>query len=333
MFFLIVAGVLFVPFLLIGGGLALFWKTRRRAILRKAGLFYLLTVPLVLLGVIPFLMARFVSHAGSRPPDLRLKDTPADANITYQNIEFLAPDGLRLSGWFIPPSQKKVVVIFTHGLFRTRVEMLSRAVAVANAGYGALLYDSRNHGASQKAIVSLGFYEAQDVIGAMGYVRHRYQTAPEVPKLVLMGVSMGAVATLRAAAQTNEYAALVLDSPFSSIRQTVIDHSWLFFTMPRFLFPPLFLFWFERFAGFNVDQVNTHEAISRIQPVPLLVMASEGDRRMRPEVARELFGEARSPVKRIEVFGKDVGHGAAARLHPHEYSALLVGFLDETVQP
>jgi uncharacterized protein len=331
MFLLIFLVVVSIPFLLIGGGLAFFWKARRRAVLRWAGTSYLATVPLLLLGVAPFWMARFVTRAGTRPPDLRLTDTPADSGIAHENIQFPARDGVRLSGWFVPPGDKNAVVILTHGLFRTRVEMLSRAVALAKTGYGALLYDSRNHGASDKAIVSLGFYESQDVLGAVDYLQHRYRASPQPLKLVLMGVSMGAVTTLRAAAQTNHYAALVIDSPFSSIRQTIIDHSWLFFGMPRLIFPPLFFFWFQRFAGFDVDQVNTHESIGHIQPVPLLMIASEGDRRMRPEVARELFQEAKSSIKKIEVFGKDVPHGAAARVYSKEYAALLVGFLDQAL--
>jgi pimeloyl-ACP methyl ester carboxylesterase len=317
---------------LLGGTLALFWKAKRTVILRRTTFAYLLAVPVLLLGVAPFWMARFVTRAGTRPPDMRLKDTPADSGIPFETVKFNAADGLSLSGWWIAPTHKNAVVLLTHGLFRNRVEMLSRAVALARAGYGALLYDSRNHGISQKAVVSLGFYEAHDVEGGMAYIRSRAGSSAAPPKIVLMGVSMGAVATLRAASESNGYSALILDSPFASIRETIADHSWLFFKLPSFTFPPFFLFWFQRFAGIDVDQVNSHIAMARVQPVPLLVIASQGDRRMRPEVARQLVEESRSPVKKLEVFGEDAGHGAAARLHPIEYGALLVGFLDSALR-
>jgi hypothetical protein len=62
------------------------------------------------------------------------------------------------------------------------------------------------------------------------------------------------------------------------------------------------------------------------------MIASQGDRRMRPEVARQLFEESRSTVKKLEIFGPDAGHGAAARLHPDQYAALVVGFLDKALQ-
>lgn len=332
MFILIVLGSVLLLFGLLGGTLALVWKSKRKAVLRRTGIAYLLVVPLILLGVGPFWMARFVTRAGTRPPDMRLKDTPADSGVPFEAVRFQATDGLTLSGWWIAPTSKNAVVLLTHGLFRNRVEMLSRAVALAKAGYGALLYDSRNHGSSQKGIVSLGFYEAQDVLGGMNYIRSRSGSsgAPTF-RVVLMGVSMGAVATLRAASESNGYAALILDSPFASIRETIADHSWLFFKLPRFTFPPLFLFWFQRFAGFEVDQVDSHSAMARVQPVPLLMIASQGDRRMRPEVARQLFEESHAAVKKIEIFGQDAGHGAAARLHPERYGNLLVGFLDKAL--
>ena len=332
MFVLMVLGAVLLLFAVLGGGLALFWKSKRKKILRRTGIAYLVVVPIILLGVGPFWMARFVTRAGTRPPDMRLKDTPADSGVPFESVQFQATDGLTLSGWWIAPTQKNVVVLLSHGLFRNRVEMLSRAVALAKAGYGALLYDSRNHGTSQKGVVSLGFYEAQDVLGGMAYIRTRSgSSAAAPPRIVLMGVSMGAVATLRAASESNGYAALILDSPFASIRETIVDHAWLFFKLPRFTFPPFFLFWFQRFAGFDVDEVNSHRAMTRVQPVPLLMISSQGDRRMRPEVARQLFEEFRSPVKKIEIFGQDAGHGASARLHPEQYAALIVGFLDKAL--
>ena len=331
MFVLIVLGSLFLLLALLGGSLALFWKTKRKVILRRTGIAYLLAVPILLLGVGPFWMARFVTRAGTRSPDMRLKDTPADSGVPFETVQFQAADGLTLSGWWIAPTRKNAVVLLSHGLFRNRVEMLSRAVALAKAGYGTLLYDSRSHGTSQKGVVSLGFYETQDVLGGMAHIRARSGSSAAPPRIVLMGVSMGAVATLRAASETNGYAALMLDSPFASIRETIADHSWLFFKLPRFTFPPFFLFWFQRFAGFDVDQVNSHAAMARVQPVPLLMIASQGDRRMRPEVARQLFEESRSPVKKIEIFGQDAGHGAAARLHPEQYAALMVEFLEKAL--
>ena len=318
-----------LPFALVGS-LAFFWKSKRRLILRWSVLSYLGAIPILFLGFGPYGMARILTHAGSRPQDLRLKETPADYCFNFEPITFKSTDGLQLKGWLIAPTIKNGILICTHGLFRTRVEMLARSMAAAKSGYGVLLYDSRSHGSSEKGIVSLGCYEANDVLGAIQYVLHRYEGQP-APKIVLMGISMGAVTTLLAAAQSNNYAAIVVDSPFSSVEETVIDHTWLFFKLPRYPFTPLFLHWFSSLSGCDPRQVNSHLALKHILSVPVLFIGSEGDRRIGAEVARHLYQESDSPQKRIKIFGNDVGHGAAYRLHPEIYANILVDFLDQAV--
>ncbi len=327
----ILLGLLLLPVLIIAGILAIFLKRLRRSIVIWAGSAYLALAVIALLGIGPWAAAWSIAHAGTRLPDRQLKDTPAQLNVPYEDITFEARDSLRLSGWFIPPSGKNVVVICTHGLFRNRVEMLPRALALAKAGYGALLYDSRSHGLSAKGTVSLGYYERYDVLGALQYLRRRFQDSVDPPRTVLMGVSMGAMATLEAAAESRDYSALILDSPFSSLRETVVDHAWLWLKMPRYTLPPLFLFWFQRIGKFDPERVNAHKALARVLPVPLLIIASRGDRRMRPEVAQSLFNESKAEVKELKVFGDDVSHGSAARIHPDQYAAVVLNFLEKAL--
>src|SRR4249920_3628036 len=105
MFVLIVLGSVLLVFAVLGGGLALFWKSKRKAILRRTGIAYLVVVPLLLLGVGPYWMARFVSRAGTRGPDMKLKDTPGDSGIPFEAVRFQATDGVTLSGWWIAPTQ------------------------------------------------------------------------------------------------------------------------------------------------------------------------------------------------------------------------------------
>ncbi len=328
---LILLALLFLPVALVGGGLALFLKRLRRSILRWCAIGYLILVFFCFLVLGPYLVAYALIHAGTRPMDLRLKETPADYRVAYEDVVFPARDAVKLSGWFVPPHDAKAIIICTHGLFRNRVELLSRVMPLAQEGYGALLYDSRSHGTSEKAKVSLGYYERYDVLGAIQYVRRRYQDAIEQPEIVLLGVSMGSVAVLEAADETKDYAAVILDSPYSSLWKTAVRHSWLFFRMPRYPFPSLFMFWFERLAGFDPDRVDAVSAIRHMEPVPTLIIASEGDTRMGPGPAEEVFEACRAPVKKLKIFGKDVPHAASARLHPEAYQKLLEGFLTEAL--
>ncbi|MEW5978155.1 MAG: alpha/beta fold hydrolase [Acidobacteriota bacterium] len=319
---------LLVLFVVITAPLAFFWKSKRRGILRASTLGFFMAAPIVLFVLTPYLLARFIVHAGSRPPDLRLKDTPADYGIGYETISFETPDGKVLSGWFVAPRGKNIVLICTHGLFRTRVEVLSRAMGAAKAGYGALLYDSRSHGSSDKGVVSFGYHEKNDVLGAIRCVRTKLAGVNPKPRIVLFGISMGAMTTLQAATVTRDYAGVILDSPFLSVKQTIADHARLFFALPKAPFVPLFLFWFARMAHVDVDVLDAEQALKGAQPVPLLLIASEGDRRMGIKPALRLYGLCGPQRAQLKVFGKDVSHGAAGRLHPEEYSCLLIKFLE-----
>lgn len=325
--------LLLLPFLVVWAILARFSRINRRALVRWCAIIYLAVAILVLFGLGPYLAAWAIAHSGTRPQDRSLKDTPARHGVTYEDVAFDARDGLKLSGWFIAPTSRNVILICTHGLFRNRIEMLERIIPVARAGYGALLYDTRSHGSSDPGLVSLGYHERNDVLGAMEYVKRRYQDSADHPKIVLMGVSMGADSTLGAAAESKDYAAIVLDSPFLNIRETVARHSWLLLKLPGFPFDSLFLFWLERTAKFDPARMNAEKALARTQPVPLLIIASEGDNRMGTVAARKLHDEARSRLKILKVYGKEVGHGAAARLYPGQYSSLILQFLEVALGP
>jgi pimeloyl-ACP methyl ester carboxylesterase len=326
---LILLGLLLVPFVLVGACLSFFWRKKRPSIVRWSFYLYAIAAVVVILGAGPYLLAWMITHARTRPPDMELRETPARYGVAFEEIMFEARDSLRLRGWFIPPTRRNAVLICTHGLFRNRIEMLDRAMAAARVGYGALLYDSRSHGSSERGTVSLGYYEKNDVLGAIQYVQRRYQDSPDQPRIVLMGISMGAMATLGAAAESKGYSAMVLDSPFESLRQTTIDHAWLFLKLPRYPFPSMFLFWFEHFAEFSPDRLDSLAALRGMQPVPLLIFASDGDRRMRPEIARRLHEESRSAIKKLKVFGEEVPHGASARIYPDVYASILLSFLEE----
>jgi pimeloyl-ACP methyl ester carboxylesterase len=325
--------LLLLPFLLVAAVLSRFSRISRRSLIRWCSIIYLAVAILVLFGLGPYLAAWAIVHSGTRPQDRSLKDTPARHRVAYEDVTFDALDGLKLSGWFIPPTSRNAILICTHGLFRNRFETLERMIPVVRAGYGALLYDTRSHGSSDSGLISLGYHERNDVLGAIAYVKRRYQDSADHPQIVLMGVSMGADSTLEAAAESKDYAAIILDSPFLNIRDTVARHSWLLLRLPKFPFESLFVFWLERLAKFDPARMNAEKALARIQPVPLLIIASEGDIRMGTVAARTLHDEAKSRLKILKIYGKEVGHGAAGRIYPTQYSALLLQFLEVALGP
>src|SRR2546423_5379448 len=177
---------------------------------------------LVVVGL-PWLLSFAVTKAGTRPDERRRTDTPAQQGATYEDVTFNSTDGNQLSGWYLPNRARAVTIIMTHGLFRSRYEMLDRGIELWRAGYSVLLYDLRRHGRSPAEFSTIGYDERHDVEAAARFARSR---APG-QKLVLMGVSMGAAATLLAAAEearAQDILAVVAESSFLSFEDTVRHH-------------------------------------------------------------------------------------------------------------
>ena len=158
-------------------------------------------------------------------------ETPADFQAEYKDVEFQTSDGVKISAWLMPSRANRATIIYSHGLFRSRREFLERAVELWRLGYGALLYDSRNHGESGPARVTLGYIERLDAEAAVRYLREEVRTQD---RIALFGISMGAATALLAAAETPEVAAVISDSSFLSFRDTTDHHVRLFLRLPAF---------------------------------------------------------------------------------------------------
>jgi len=273
----------------------------------------LITLLIVLVfGVVPYLLGGLASHAGTRPMDRAQTNTPADFGLKYQDVTFPAADGVTISAWFIPSSGKNATIVYSHGLFRSRRELLARAADLCHLGYGAVLYDARNHGLSGKAKTSLGYFERFDVEGAINYLR---DTVHSTDRIVLLGVSMGAVADLMAAAETPGISAIVSDSSFLSFDNTVVHHVGLFLHMPAFPFAYEVEFFISRRAGFDGDLLSPLNAVKKID-CPIMFIAGQNDPRMPPTIARQLYDASPNPKRDLLIVD-----GPETKVHGHSYIA------------
>src|SRR3712207_4631015 len=99
-------------------------------------------------------------------------------SLAAEHVSFQCADGLRIAAWYFP-SRNGAAVIVCHGLGGNRTGVVDYARFLTEAGYGALLFDFRAHGDSEGEIVSLGYFEALDVIGAVEYLKTRADVSPD----------------------------------------------------------------------------------------------------------------------------------------------------------
>jgi hypothetical protein len=157
----------------------------------------------------------------SSPPRSPVLHSPSEHGLEYEDVTFLAHDGVPLEGWFIPASGSSKLIIANHPLGFSRsgipthlqpwhaawapsgngfeVDLVPDYKILHDARYNVLAYDLRNHGLSTAAnggVVTHGFTESRDVIGSLEYARTRADTRDMA--IALFSRCMGAVSTFAA---------------------------------------------------------------------------------------------------------------------------------------
>jgi alpha-beta hydrolase superfamily lysophospholipase len=105
-------------------------------------------------------------------------------------------DGIRLAGYLHCVAAPRGSVVVAHGFTAsaTHADVEALAGALGTAGYDVVTYDARGHGDSEGQC-TLGDLERHDVAAAV------QATNPASGPVVLVGLSMGAIAVLRHAAE------------------------------------------------------------------------------------------------------------------------------------
>ena len=160
-------------------------------------------------------MLTVLAQGLSTPPRTPILRTPQAYGMEYEDISFQTADGVTIKGWFIPADSDNVIISnhfspanrygfaghlegldFAGGF---EVNFLPRYKALHDAGYNVLAYDLRCHGESEpgeKGITGVGYFEWQEVLASIDYIKNRPDTAKK--DISLMSMCMGANATLNA---------------------------------------------------------------------------------------------------------------------------------------
>jgi uncharacterized protein len=142
---------------------------------------------------------------------------PANFGLNYTSVAFPSRDGLTLRGWWFVSSTDRPVIILLHGFAAHRAEPQERVFGIIRKlhsnGYNVLTFDFRAHGLSEGKHISAGYYEKNDLLGAIDYIRNN----GIVSQIGVLGFSMGAAISLMTAAECKEINAVVADSSFSDV--------------------------------------------------------------------------------------------------------------------
>jgi dipeptidyl aminopeptidase/acylaminoacyl peptidase len=282
-----------------------------------AAMFAAAVIAAVVLGVVGWIASERVVH-----PDVAVEDYElSQFDLSVEEVRFRSADGLLLSGWFIPGTNRATIVL-AHGYGHTRAETLPHADYLHRAGYSVLVFDFRSRGESEGDETTGGLREPLDIQGAVDYLTSRGDVDPK--RIGAQGISLGAASTLMAAASTPEIRAVVAESAFSSLRGVVATSFEHFAGFPAFPFAPVTTFITERRLEGDADDVVPTEAIARISPRPVLLIHDLDDDVIPGDSGNALYAAASEPKDLWLVAGAD--HAKAWQQEPAEYERRVLAF-------
>jgi pimeloyl-ACP methyl ester carboxylesterase len=280
---------------------------------------------------------------GDHPRWRGMNRGPADFGLRSETVSFDAKDGIPLKAWWLPASgMPRGAVIIAHGIDHTREVMLPRAAFLVRGGYDVLAMDLRGHGESSGSIVSPGLLEARDILGALRYIRSRGDNEP----VAVLGVSYGAVASLIAAAESPEIAAVMADGGYPTGKDVSEDISrhylhdprtnlWLRALFVASSFPGVarataLAYYFRSGIYLGPELLSVIPSASRIR-VPVLLISGERDWIVPTDKARQILSVIRGGRKELVVI-PDAVHDTTYSAAPTLYASTVLSFLDRSIR-
>ena len=240
--------------------------------------------------------------------------TPADINLTYQDVVFASEDGTSLHGWFLPAEGKAHGTIFLlHGNAENISTHIGSVYWLPPRGFNVFLFDYRGYGQSAGNANLEGSF--LDIQAAFQWLQKKPDIDPT--HIAVLGQSLGGAMGVYAFAnsgQSKVVRALILDSVFSDYQQ-----------IAREKFSDLWLTWPLQYplSWFFANDYSPVDNISKYGSTPVLIIQSKQDVIVPEHHGQQLFEHARPP-KDLWIIPKG-GHISALN-HP-EVRDRLVGYL------
>ncbi len=269
-----------------------------------------------------------VGYKAVKPQRRRPASALQSPLLPPEPVTFKSSDGLNLNGYFYPNLASREVIIVCHGFHGAGHDMHEATLSVQAAGYNALTFDFRGCGQSEGKHTSVGFWEVQDLIGAVSYVKSRPEIDPDC--IGVFGVSMGGAVAIMAAERCSDIKAIVTDCAFASL-DTILDVNFrYFYRLPAFPFSRPAVWWSRRFAQIGGKRVDPVESLRKMKEegrsIPHFIIHGGADKAI-PVSEAQLLYEAASEPKKLWIM-PEAGHVVGVHHDRTAYVERIAEFLN-----
>ncbi len=217
--------------------------------------------------------------------------TPFEFQADYEEVDLATADGVAFGAWFFRQTGSRQVIVISPGHKGRRQDVLGIAIALWRKGFNVLCYSYRGMPASDSATVTMGVREVQELAAAIAFARRRVRDA----RIGLLGYSMGAVVSLLGAAGDPSVEALVLDSPFSDLRQVLKENVRRHLLLPGGPFVAAVSVWMRLRHSLRLADACPIAVLSGLEPRPLFFIHGGADVITVPQHSRRLYDAYRGP--------------------------------------
>ena len=261
-------------------------------------------------------------HLTMHPARFPIGDiSPADLGFEYEDVTLITKDNIQLQGWYIP-SANQAAVILVHAYNGNRTGTIYHAALLAKHGYGVLLYDTRAQGESGGDLYAIGWEDHLDIMAAIEYLQQREEISDN--RIGVLGLSAGGKASLYAATQTEEIAAVVAEGTrWRTYEDLMLDmkpkwYIWIPTEWVSYKYA-------EIVSGIKKPQ-SLLDAVSQMTPKPLLLISAEAEM-----ATSQAYYDAAHEPKALWV-RDEPGHQIDALFdQPEEYERRVIGFFDQSL--
>lgn len=246
-------------------------------------------------------------------PSPVITTTPAQLGLAYEEVWLPVQEKVdkveRIHGWWLPTvSETTGSLLYLHGNGENISANLEKAQVFHQLGFSVLLIDYRGYGRSEGNFPS----EAkvyQDVQVAGDYLLKHRGISPQ--DIFIYGHSLGGAIAIDLAVQNSEFAGLIVEGTFTSMRDMAKYRG-------KYDFLPLNLLLTQRF-----DSINK---VTKLK-IPLLLIHGTSDQAVPAAMSEALFNQANEPKQLWLV--PDADHVNVAVVAGLEYQQKIQEFVEQ----